>query len=120
VVAQLAHVHQVLHASDATQILTTWDYGAELRGSAEATLEVFERVVTHEGLAGLRPARGALRRTLAALPAVRRTLLETEPFGTAVLHGDVHSGNVITRTHVRMEQVLLLDWGRHRDSRQIR
>jgi aminoglycoside phosphotransferase (APT) family kinase protein len=114
VLAQLAHVHQVLHASDASQIFRAWDYEAELRGSAEATVEVFERVVAHESLASFRAARGALRRTLAALPAVRRTLLETEPFGTAVLHGDVHSGNVITRTHAGMEQVVLLDWGRAR------
>jgi hypothetical protein len=94
--------------------LVGWDYEADLRESAATTLALYERVVGHEELASLRPVRGALRRLVDALPAVRRTLLAAQPTGVAVLHGDTHSGNALVRVERGAERVVLLDWARAR------
>jgi aminoglycoside phosphotransferase (APT) family kinase protein len=109
VLTRLAAVHQTLASTSANAVLA-WDYEADLHASAEATLEAFESVTSHESLAALRPARGALQRTIAALGTIRQTLLLAEPFGRTVLHGDLHSGNVI----VHGGNAVLLDWGRSR------
>jgi aminoglycoside phosphotransferase (APT) family kinase protein len=91
-----------------------WDYEAELTASAWTTLELFERVASGVDLAWLRAARGALRRTCAALPDMRQALLSAGPFGTCVIHGDVHSGNTILAPAGEGERVVLLDWARAR------
>ena len=91
-----------------------WDHEAELVASATATLEVFEQAVTGVDLAWLRWARGALRRTCEVLPAMRRSLLSGEAFGTAVIHGDVHSGNAVLASGDAGERVVLVDWARAR------
>lgn len=109
VLTRLAGVHHALAPASVDAVLG-WEYEADLHDSAEATFDAFERVTRHESLAALRPARGALRRITAALAAMRRALLEAEPFGATVLHGDLHSGNVI----VRGGNAVLLDWGRSR------
>ena len=97
VLEQLAAVHQALPTAAFGAAAGAWDYDAELQESAASTLDVFERVIAHESLAPLRPGAMPLRRMVAVLPAVRRALLAAAPFGTAVLHGDAHSGNVVFR-----------------------
>jgi hypothetical protein len=109
VLTGLASVHQRFSA-DAVGRDLDWDYDAELRASAEATLNVFEEVIAHDTLHPLRPLRGALSRTVGSLHAIRQSVLRTEPLGATVVHGDVHSGNVL----IRGEQPVLLDWGRAR------
>ena len=46
------------------------------------------------------------------MPELRRQLLAAAPFGTAVIHGDLHPGNAVLRR--RRGEVVLLDWGRTR------
>jgi hypothetical protein len=110
----LATVHTTLPPDVFSVSAALWAYDAELHASAAATLDVFERVAAHESLAVLRGGRMALRRMVAALPAVRRQLLAAAPLGTAVLHGDAHSGNAIVRAQQGTSGAVLLDWGRAR------
>jgi aminoglycoside phosphotransferase (APT) family kinase protein len=110
----LAALHARLPAQGLSRLEPDWDYEAELVVSANATLEVFEQAVTGVDLAWLRWGRGALRRTCEVLPGMRRSLLAAEPFGTAVIHGDVHSGNAVLASGDTGERVVLFDWARAR------
>jgi aminoglycoside phosphotransferase (APT) family kinase protein len=65
-------------------------------------------------LASLRQQAPALRRVVAALPGMRRQLMSSSPLGQAVLHGDVHSGNVLIREVTGKRSAVLLDWARAR------
>ena len=47
-------------------------------------------------------------------PRVQPVLLAAAAFRMAVLHGDVHSGNVVVRVQEGAERVVLLDWARAR------
>lgn len=117
VLEQLAHLHLSLPSERAASVLSDWDYEADLRASSLSTLEAMERCAAGAGAAGLddvRAALPALRRVVAALPAMRAQLLSTSPFGTAVLHGDAHPGNAIIRRHGASARPVLLDWGRAR------
>ena len=114
VLEQLALVHAALPTAPFGRAPVAWDYEAELGRAAAATLEQFERAVSHDDLAWLRWARGALRRTVEALPAIRSALLNATPFGVAAIHGDVHSGNATVRVERGVERAVLLDWGRAR------
>ena len=103
----LARLHEcTTHASQ----VELWDYEAELASSARETLAL--------ATAGRRPdgtrvwrAGGELKRVVDALPAFRARLL-TAP--TALIHGDVHPGNVIIRPDESDIQVTLIDWSRTR------
>jgi hypothetical protein len=92
----------------------TWDYESELLSSAATTQEVFEQVVWGVDLAWLRWGRGALRRTCDVLPRLRQALMSSQPFGTAIVHGDVHSGNALLATAEGADRLVLLDWARAR------
>jgi hypothetical protein len=110
----LAELHAQFPPERMRQLGLGWDYEAELVASATATVEAFEQAVTGVDLAWLRWARGALRRTSEVLPAMRRSLLASEPFGMAVIHGDVHSGNAVLTGGDAGERVVLFDWARAR------
>jgi aminoglycoside phosphotransferase (APT) family kinase protein len=86
-----------------------WDYEAELAASAGTTLDL---ALTLAGADGRRAWRRTteLRRVVESLPAIRQRLLGTE---TAVLHGDVHPGNVMVCEGER-RPVALIDWARAR------
>jgi hypothetical protein len=45
---------------------------------------------------------------------MRRQLMASSPLGQAVLHGDVHSGNVLIREVTGTRSAVLLDWARAR------
>ena len=94
-------------------VLGSWDYEAELAASAHSALRVLEQT-RHPDFARPRRSLPALRRVVAALPAMRRHLLGAAPLGTAILHGDVHSGNVLLRKQGGEERPLLIDWARAR------
>jgi aminoglycoside phosphotransferase (APT) family kinase protein len=112
---QLARVHTDL-AGTGLAAGAAWDYEAELQASAAATLEALEAAAAGGGVAGLRPAVPAARRVLAALPALRRQLLEAAPAGLrpGLIHGDVHPGNVVVVRRAGALRAVLLDWGRAR------
>ena len=88
----------------------TWNYEAELAGSAEATLVLAKAAKCPAGRRHWRRL-GDLRRVVAALPAIRSRLLSGI---TTVIHGDVHPGNVILRRGGGDVEVLLVDWARAR------
>ena len=79
----------------------------DLVESAAATLETFEEAVRHPHLAPLARAGRHLRRVVERLPEIRRALLS---HGTAVLHGDVHPGNVLVRRRGGRLETVLIDW----------
>jgi Phosphotransferase enzyme family len=110
----LAVFHARAPSARLSRLELDWDYEAELAVSADSTLDMFEQAVTGVDLAWLRWARGALRRTCEVLPVMRRSLLAAEPFGTAVIHGDVHSGNAVLARGDSGERVVLFDWARAR------
>ncbi len=56
----------------------------------------------------------ALRRVVHHLPAFRRALLRETPFPPALVHGDLHPGNVIVARAGGALAPRLLDWGRAR------
>ncbi|WP_438029904.1 phosphotransferase family protein [Sorangium sp. So ce233] len=115
-----AHTAQVLdrlawfHGETAPRVaLPAWDYEAEHLAVAQGTLEQAERVPRGE-LPALSRTLPALRRVVAALPGMRRQLLAFQPLGSAVIHGDVHPGNVMIRRRDGVAEPVLLDWARAR------
>ncbi len=112
---ELARLHAALatvgHAPGAD-----WDYEVELRESAATTLEALETVTAKGEWASFRPAVPEMRRVVAALPAVRRRLLEAPSPGLepGPIHGDVHPGNVVVARRGGCLRLVLLDWGRVR------
>ena len=114
-IRRLAFAHASLPAVwfQPPHVLGRWDYEQELRASAESTLQLCEQFRVASELASLRPVLPALRRLVTALP-VLRSQLRASDLGTAVLHGDAHSGNVIMRARGKTVEPVLLDWGRTR------
>lgn len=109
VLRQLARVHDLPHVTDDE---AGWDYESALLTSAMETLHVAEswRSAVPEVPLGthLRP----LKRVAEALPGARVEM--REKFGTVLLHGDAHPGNVILRERRGERRALFLDWGRSR------
>jgi aminoglycoside phosphotransferase (APT) family kinase protein len=109
VLEQLARVHRVgrtaAHVDD-------WDYEDELRASAEATLAIALDASLHLPELALARDLTMLRRVMRSLPVLRRQLMES--LGATLIHGDVHTGNVMLRADEAGERVVLLDWGRSR------
>jgi hypothetical protein len=112
VLERIAILHQAALPDEILGHLSLWDYERELLVSAERTLELLQRL--RRGAPVFRSGIRWARRLVSALPAVRRQLLEFRPFGTAPLHGDLHSGNVILRRHQGRDEPILLDWARAR------
>ena len=91
-----------------------WDYEADLIASARETLALLEALPKTAELRALRRSLPALRKVVAALPEMRRHLLELERLPRTVIHGDVHPGNALVRLRSSREHPVLLDWGRAR------
>jgi Ser/Thr protein kinase RdoA (MazF antagonist) len=89
--------------------LAAWDYERELAASAEATVAALEACPTLAGAP--RWTTPAVRRVAAALPALRAELLPFPGLAPALVHGDLHPGNVLLHGRSR---IVLLDWERAR------
>ncbi len=113
VLERVALLHQAEPAGEALAALSRWDYETELLDSARRTLEQLERFRRPAPPAVRRGIRW-VRRLVEALPALRRQLLAFSPFRASVIHGDLHSGNVILRRREGRVEPILLDWGRAR------
>ena len=111
VIEQLARVH-ACETRDFSDALQSWDYDRELLESAEATVKLYRAAFLNGAQRGNRPMLRQLERVATALPAIRRELAAF--LGTAVLHGDAHTGNAIIRQSGESREAVLLDWGRAR------
>jgi hypothetical protein len=101
------------HATSlATVPLPEWNYEAELLERAAWAIESLERAGRElDALRGFLPA---VRRVGEQLPHIRRELT-SGPLPAAVIHGDLHPGNVVVRrSRVPGRRLALLDWGRAR------
>ncbi|HYG69965.1 MAG TPA: phosphotransferase, partial [Anaeromyxobacteraceae bacterium] len=90
--------------------VAAWDYERELAASAAATLAELESASPPPGDGRRWPA-AATRRLVAALKDLRAELLALPGLGPALLHGDLHPGNVVVHGRGR---IVLLDWERTR------
>lgn len=88
--------------------LIDWDYESALIKSAEETLTV---ALNARDPAGVRHwcRIGDLRRVVTALPKLRSVLVQAPTF----IHGDVHPGNVISRSNEKAK-IAFIDWARAR------
>lgn len=104
-----------LHTSARANVcLPHWDYDAELEERAARALEALARLATRGALAELRSLVPSARRIGSQLRKIRREL-SPGPLPPAILHGDLHPGNVmLRRTASPTRRVALLDWGRAR------
>lgn len=114
VLDRAAQLHASIVDRDALTTLTAWDYDAELQHMAALTLDFLEQVRRQPALWSFGGARRWTGQVVSGLPALRRQLLAFEPFGTVVIHGDLHPGNVVLRERDGSAEPVLLDWGRAR------
>ncbi|MEJ7930536.1 phosphotransferase [Ramlibacter sp. AN1015] len=103
----MARIHRAELPCDA---LPPWDYETHLRKSAQETLALARSVVTAAGVP-VWPQPGGLARVVAALPRMRERL---RGGGVALIHGDVHPGNVLVRAAAGADRVVLIDWAASR------
>lgn len=94
--------------------LPDWNYGAELQESALATCGLLAACRHDPDLAPLSRAARQVERLALALPRLRAALLAEQPFGTRLIHGDVHSGNAMLARRGKGAEPVLIDWGRAR------
>lgn len=114
VLARLARLHAEPLDEAVEAPLSDWEYDRELQGRVPGTLAAVAGLRREDALASLAPLASSVRRVCEALPRLRRQLLAAEPLGRAVLHGDVHPGNVLVRRRRPSGDPVLLDWGRAR------
>ena len=111
---RLASLHGPWQPADAALALPEWSYEDELAAAAARTMESIDRCRFSADLAPLGRRYRSLCRIVEGLPLLRRQLLSTAPIGTAVIHGDVHPGNVLVRAAEPALEPVLIDWGRAR------
>lgn len=115
VMSTLARLHSTLCGSaDLLPMMSDWNYEVELLQAIENLIEFIEANKHSEYV---RPGFRSLRRLKQMrdeLPAIRRQLLEFQPFAPCVIHGDVHPGNLLLRKSRGREIPVFIDWGRFR------
>jgi aminoglycoside phosphotransferase len=104
---ELARLHDT---TDSCAVMGAWDYESELRQWADDTLVTAMSARAPDGRRWWR-RRGDLRRVVRQLGAIRARLHEAE---TTLIHGDLHSGNVMLRGNSAEGSVALIDWARAR------
>jgi aminoglycoside phosphotransferase (APT) family kinase protein len=113
-VGSLARLHGSTADGSAAAAPPPWDYDAELTRSGQAALELLARCRRHDEFSALARHLPSLRRLAGALPKLRRQLFAFPLLGTAIIHGDVHPGNVLVRRRGGRDEAVLIDWGRAR------
>jgi Ser/Thr protein kinase RdoA (MazF antagonist) len=105
-----------LHASVRLEAsaLPPWDYEADLCERGEALCRTLDRVPRTGELQDLRAALPAVRRLVSDIPSWRAHLLERAPLRQTLIHGDVHTANVLFRGEGADARPVLIDWGRAR------
>lgn len=113
VLERIVRLHTAPSDKRLGQLLAGWDYERELQRNAQQTLILLERA-RHAGYWSFGSALRWARRLVLGLPALRKQLLSFQPFGAAIIHGDLHPGNVVVRRRRGKPETVLLDWGRSR------
>ncbi len=113
VLAQLARLHMSA-VRPYPRAISDWDFEASLAGSSQKALDLLEEIPRRYLPHDLLRTRAAARRVVLCLGMLRRELLSSPRFGTTVLHGDVHSGNVALVPRPEGESPLFCDWARAR------
>jgi hypothetical protein len=108
----LAALHSVPGAP--AESVPMWDYESHLQHVANATLEQLQSCTRTSGCALFSAALPELRRVVLALPEMREWLFSLSEFGSPLIHGDVHPGNVRLRRRFGRVDVILIDWARAR------
>jgi hypothetical protein len=98
VLERIVRLHMTPPDPRVRQVLAAWDYDTELQQTAERTLVLLERARYRTEYSRFGPAVRWARRLVLGLPAIRRQLLSFQPFGSAIIHGDLHPGNVCCGT----------------------
>lgn len=112
--AEVLRCVAALHAERPGELaLPAWDYPGELELGAEEALELLRRSRSDALLGDARRSLPAVRRVGGAIRAVHRQLARG-PFPPALVHGDLHSGNVVVRSAPAAPRIGLIDWGRVR------
>lgn len=114
VIRRLAMLHRRVDAVTARAALPAWDYEGALHASAVETLELLDKARRQPNLARIRPYARPVARIVSGLPRVRRALLNADPFGSSLVHGDAHPGNALVAERSGRPVPLLIDWGRAR------
>jgi aminoglycoside phosphotransferase (APT) family kinase protein len=110
VLEQLARIHGF---GDEAAHLDDWNYESELRASAADTVAVAGDIATALPELEVRRELRALRRVVALLQEAREQMMNGA-LGITLIHGDVHTANVMLRTRAAGPEVVFLDWGRSR------
>lgn len=113
VLSALAEIHALGPSALAAHV-HDWDYERELAAQGAELVRALERSAARLRDLGVDLRLSVLRRLLDALPDFRRELLERSPLAPTVIHGDVHTGNVMLRQRGDRLVPVLLDWGRAR------
>jgi hypothetical protein len=113
VLSGAAQLHATVPHRAARIALNRWDFEAELRQNAERTVERLDRARRLIDVGAFAKVARCAGRLAGALPALRRELFAFAPFGSSVIHGDLHPGNAVLRRG-RRQSAVLLDWGRAR------
>ena len=103
-----------LHEASFDHYPTELDYEAVLQRQGTQLLELLQSVPARSPLATLRKDARVVCRLVERLPRLRAELLENSSFPSCLIHGDVHSANVILRREKNRLRPVFLDWGRSR------
>ena len=110
----LARLHRLGRAGALLSADTDWDYERELLERGERLLQLLDS--RRRALRGLGIANPVwfVRRFVKRLGRARRRMLALPELPASVIHGDVHSGNVLLCSRAGDLVPVLLDWGRAR------
>lgn len=109
VLERLAHIHGL---GDTAAHADPWNYDAELLRSGAETVAVAAEVAGSLPELDVRRELRTMRRVIMELPAARERM--SLVLGTTLIHGDVHTRNVMLRNRRGRAEVVFLDWGRSR------
>lgn len=113
VLEHAARLHTTIRVEE-VHGLPEWDYEADLVESGRSIVDLLASIPHGSPLASLRPAIPALRRLVLSARDWRAHLLGLPLLGRCLIHGDLHTGNVLFRERGRHRGPVLIDWGRSR------
>ena len=111
VLTSLARLHEASFEKYPTHV----DYEQILQRQGCQLLELLQHVRARSPLAAVRKDVQVVRRLVERLPGLRRELLDNSSFRSCLIHGDVHSANVILQREKNGLRPVFLDWGRSRN-----